>query len=286
MKELPGVSAGETSKELAALLKTLRAQFADELATPQSATCCSFDPGEPVLGCFLKSFLLWESTSVKASQALKRLETGIVDFNELRACMPDEVVRIIGERYPRAPERALRLRTALNVIFSREHRVTLEPLAALGRKEAREHLEKIDGVPSFVAARVCLLALSHHAAPVDSRIHRRLIEAKVVGADSTIEDAAITLEKKARAGELPEVYLLLQCWADEANYQPADSHLADLRPPHKPVAEHVRREQEAARKAARKAKLAATRPLRKKNKANERAGGGAGKSSIKKRSGR
>ena len=88
------MSAGETSKELAALLKTLRAQFADELATPQSATCCSFDPGEPVLGCFLKSFLLWESTSVKASQALKRLETAIVDLNELRACMPDEVVRI------------------------------------------------------------------------------------------------------------------------------------------------------------------------------------------------
>ncbi len=276
------MSSGETSKELAALLKTLRAQFADELAAPQSPTCCSFDPGEPVLGCFLKSFLLWESTTTKAAQALKRLETTIVDFNELRACMPDEVVRIIGERYPRAAERALRLRTALNVVFAKEHRVTLEPVAALGRKDAKEHLEKIDGVPPFVASRVCLLALSHHAAPVDSRIHRRLIEAKVVAAETSAEDAAAILEKKTRAGELPEVYLLLQRWADEANYQPADSHLADLRPPHKPVAEHVRREQEAARKAARKAKLAATRPLRKKKKGADR----PGKSSIKKRSGR
>jgi endonuclease III len=276
------VSSGETSKELTTLLKTLRAEFAEELTNPPAPTSCSFDPGEPVLGCFLKSFLLWESTTPKAAQALKRLELAIVDFNELRACMPDEIVRIIGERYPRAAERALRLRTGLNIIYSREHRVTLEPLAGLGRKEAREHLERIDGVPPYVAARVCLLALSHHAAPVDSRIHRRLIEAKVVAADSRPDEAATTLEKKTRAGELSEVYLLLQRWADEASYQPADSHLADLRPPHQPVAEHVRREQEAARKAARKAKLAATRPLRKKKGAADR----GGKGSIKKRTGR
>jgi hypothetical protein len=276
------VNSGETSKELTALLKTLRADFAESLAAPQPPACCSFDPAEPVLGCFLKSFLLWESTTTKAVQALKRLESAIVDFNELRACMPDETVRIIGERYPRAAERALRLRTALNVIFSREHRVTLEPIAALGRKEAKEHLEHIDGVPPFVAARVCLLALSHHVAPVDSRIHRRLIEAKVVGAETRPEEAAAVLEKKTRAGELPEVYLLLQAWADEANYQPADSHLADLRPPHKPVAEHVRREQEAARKAARKAKLAASRPLRKKSASRDR----SAKDAAKKRSGR
>ncbi len=276
------MSSGETSKELTALLRTLRADFAEELTSPPPPTCCSFDPGEPVLGCFLRSFLMWESTAAKAAQALRKLELAIVDFNELRACMPDEIVRIIGERYPRAAERALRLRTGLNIIFSREHRVTLEPLAGLERKEAREHLERIDGVPAFVAARVCLLALSHHSAPVDSRIHRRLIEAKVVGADSHAEDAGAMLEKKTRAGELPEVYLLLQRWADEANYQPADSHLADLRPPHQPVAEHVRREQEAARKAARKAKLAATRPLRKKKSAADRAGKGA----VKKRSGR
>ncbi len=276
------MSSSETSKELTALLKSLRSDYAVALAQPQPPTCCTFDPGEPVLGCFLKSFLLWESTTAKAAQALKRLEATLVDFNELRACMPDEIVRIIGERYPRAGERALRLRTSLNVVFAREHRVTLEHLAALGRKEAREQLERLDGVPPFVAARVCLMGLSHHVAPVDSRIHRRLIEAKVVGENSTLDEAAALLEKKTRAGELPETYLLLQAWADDATYAPAESHLADLRPPHKPVAEHVRREQEAARKAARKAKLAATRPLRKKKAVRDR----AGKSTIKKRPGR
>ena len=265
------MSTADSSKELASLLKSLRADYAEALAkaaTPAAPT--PFDPGEPILACFLKSFLLWESTTAKATQALKRLEGAIVDFNELRACMPDEIVRIIGERYPRAAERALRLRTALNIIYAREHRVTLEHVANLSRKEAREHFEKLDGVPQFVSARVCLLGLSHHAAPVDSRIHRRLVEGKVVASDSSPEQSASLLESKTRAGELPEVYSLLQAWADDAAYGPADSHLSDLRPAHKPVAEHVRKEQEAARKAARRAKLG-PRSLRKKKAARSAA---------------
>jgi hypothetical protein len=276
------VSSAESSKELASLLKTLRAQYAEALAVPMPPVCCSFDPGEPLLGCFVRSFLIWESTTPKAVQAIRRIESSIVDFNELRTCMPDEIVRIIGERYPRAAERALRLRTALNVIFAREHRVTLEPVAGLGRKEAREHFDKLDGVPAFVASRVCLLGLAHHTAPVDSRIHRRLIEARIAPADSTPDEAAAIVERKARPGELPKVYLLLQAWADEANYTPADSHLSNLRPAHTPVAEHVRREQEAARKAARRAKLAASRPLRKKKAAKDR----AEKPSLRKRTDR
>ncbi|HMN41139.1 MAG TPA: hypothetical protein PKE29_09860 [Phycisphaerales bacterium] len=263
------MSAADTSKELSSLLKTLRGQYAQVLGAAQSS-CVLFDPGEPLLGCFLKSFMLWESTTAKAAQAIRRIEAALVDFNELRACMPDEIVGIIGERYPRATERALRMRTALNIIYSREHRVTLEPIVGMDRSQAREHFDRLDGVPAFVASRVCLCGLAHHAAPVDSRIHRRLIEAKLVHADSSPEAAAALLEKKSRPGELLETYTLLQAWADDAAYTSAESHLSDLRPRHKPVAEHIRKEQEARRKAARRAKLGPARALRKKKAAKER----------------
>ncbi len=259
------MSHGDSTKELASLLKTLRADYPAALAPAQPCTI-ALDPTEPLLSHFVKAFLVWESTTPKALQAIKRLEAALVDFNELRACMPDETVRIIGERYPRAAERALRLRTALNILYTRAHRVTLEHLAGTPQKEAREYLDKLDGVPPFVAARVCLLGLAHHAAPVDSRIQRRLIEAKVCPAESSPEFGAAHLEKHARDGELPEVYALLQAWADDASYPAAESHLSDLRPRHKPVAEHIKREQEAARKAARKAKRS-SRVLRKKKSA-------------------
>jgi endonuclease III len=253
------VTAADGSKELAALLRRLRDEHPAALAEPPVP--CPVDAAEPTLGCFLRSFMLWESTGPKAAQAVRKIEAAVVDYNELRACMPDELVKVIGERYPRAAERALRLRTALNVLFARHHAVTLEHLGALPPKEARAALDGLDGVPAFVSARVCLLHLGHHAAPVDSRIARRLAEAGVVPEGAPAEECVAALERRLRPGELPEAYALLQAWADDAAYPPAESHLADLKPRHKPVAQHVREQAEAERRAARKARL---RPVRKK----------------------
>lgn len=260
------MSAGETSRELTSLLKSLRSGH-DPAALATAAMAPVVFGGtavEPVLSQFIRSFLIWESTTTKAAQAQKKLEAAVVDVNELRMYMPDEFVKIIGERYPRAAERALRLRTALNVIYSREHAVTLERLNGQSKKDARDYFDRIDGVPGFVAARVSLLALSHHAAPMDSRIRRRLVEAKVVGSDLDEHDAAHALEKKTRGGELIEAYVLIQAGADEASYAAADSHLSDLKPVHKPVDRKVREEHEAARRAARK-KLKASRVGKKKD---------------------
>ncbi len=248
------MSAGEHSRELASLLKSLRAEHDSSslVAAATSPMTLGGSPVEPVLSQFIRSFLVWESTSTKAAQAQKKIEAAVVDVNELRMCMPDEFVKIIGERYPRAAERALRLRTALNVIYSHEHAVTLERLTGLARKDAREYFDRIDGVPAFVASRVSLLALAHHAAPVDSRIRRRLSEAKVIPADADEHDATAVIERKVRAGELVETYVLIQAGADTASYPAADSHLSDLKPMHTPVDRRIREEHEAARRAARK----------------------------------
>jgi hypothetical protein len=173
------------------------------------------DEREHILCEFIRSFLLWEATGARAAAAIRRLEQGLVDFNELRVCMPDELARLLGKTYPRCEERCLRLRTALNAIYAREHRVTLEHLARMSKRETKEYLESIEGVPRFVSARVQLLALSGHAAPIDGRIHRRLIDAEVVGADSTPDEAAGQLEKRVRAGEMLETYALLQAFADQ-----------------------------------------------------------------------
>jgi hypothetical protein len=208
-------------KELAALLKQLRADYPQALDGAIEAA--PIDQAEPLLGHFLRSFLIWESTLAKAALAMKRIEQSVVDFNELRVCMPGEMVRVLGERYPRAEERARRLRTALNAIYSREHKVSLERLSEMSKRESREYLETLDGTPRFVAARVSLLGLAGHMAPVDGRMVRRLIERGVVEADSTPEAAAASLERKVRAAEMPECYALLQAWSDEGTHEHAEA---------------------------------------------------------------
>lgn len=210
----------EGSKEIGQLLRHLRATY------PEVSACAgepiAIDTAEPVLDQFVRSFMVWESTAAKAALAMKRIEQAVVDFNELRVCMPGELVRIIGERYPRAEERARRMRAALATVYSREHRVGLERLSELSKREAKDYLESLDGTPRFVAARVALLALGGHAAPVDGRILRRLQERGVVDADATPETAAIALERKIRAGEMMEFYSMLQAWSDDAASESAE----------------------------------------------------------------
>lgn len=173
------------------------------------------DHAEPILCEFVRAFLVWESTTAKAAAVIKRLDQSLVDFNELRICMTDELLRLMGRGVPRVEERAQRLRVALNGVYAREHAVTLEHLATLSKREAREYLESLDGVPRFVSARVMLVCFSAHTAPVDSRILRRLIEAQAAEANASPDEVAGQLERRVRAGEMPETYALLQAWADD-----------------------------------------------------------------------
>jgi endonuclease III len=209
------VTATEHSKEVAGLMRKLRNEYPHALeagATPQAVV----DPAEPLLGEFVRSFMIWESTTAKAEAVLKRMADAVVDFNELRVCLPDELAGMMGERYPRVEERALRLRAALNEIYHRQHAVTLEPLLTMNKRDAKDYLDSLEGVPRFVSARLLLLCLGSHAAPTDGRITRRLVESHVVENGSTPEAAGAALERLVRAGEMIDVYRLLQAWADDA----------------------------------------------------------------------
>ena len=131
------MTATEHSKEVIGLMRKLRSEYSHALeadAAPQAVV----DPAEPLLGEFVRSFMIWESTTAKAEAVLKRMADAVVDFNELRVCLPDELARMMGERYPRVEERALRLRAALNEIYHRQHAVTLEPLLTMNKRDAKD----------------------------------------------------------------------------------------------------------------------------------------------------
>ncbi|MFN7020227.1 MAG: hypothetical protein ACK4WH_02725 [Phycisphaerales bacterium] len=228
------MSTSERSREIVALVRKLRSEFGDLAAANAGADLEPVNsgtsgpatgvlgPDQPILNEFVRSMLIWEAGCTKAAAAIRRIDGSCVDLNEFRVCLPTEMVKIIGERYPRVEERCLRLRAALNQLFIREHSLTLQHLASLGKREAREYLEALDGVPRFVSARVCLLCLGGHCAPVDSRILRRLLDAGVVDADATPETAAGLIERSIKAGELLDLYRLLQCAVDHSQGHSGD----------------------------------------------------------------
>lgn len=179
----------------------------------ESRCCCHNDP---VLRELVRSYLVWESTTPKAEAALKRIDQAVVDVNELRVCMPTEIAQIMGANYPKAEERATRLRATLNDLYRREHCLKLFHLKEKSRKESRAYLETLAAIPAFVAARVAVLKLGINVVPMDERQLQCLKNARALATTTDLSTALGMVEKAVKAADMPETAYALQAWSDEA----------------------------------------------------------------------
>jgi hypothetical protein len=216
------MSAPEKTKQIESLLEKLRKQLGGGKGESIAPAPCKageaplWCEADPVVTEFVKSFLLWEAASPRACGAMEAIASSIVDLNELRVSLVEEIVAVIGKNYPRAHERANRLKAALNDVYRREHCVRLAHLLDKNKRDARAYLESLAETPHFVASRTFLVALGGHAMPVDERLLTKLIEADVVDNESaTPESTASVLEKAIRSGDSAEAHGLFQVWADE-----------------------------------------------------------------------
>lgn len=205
------VSSQDPAKKLSALLKSLRARYG-ESAADQALEGCPAE-SDPLLWQLVYGFMLWESSATRAVPANKKLHASVVDYNELRVCLPEELAGMIGDRYPRAPERVTRLRSTLNDLYRKEHAVSIAKLVDASKRDARLVLESLEGMPHFVAARLMLLALGGHAFPIDDRIHQALVSEGAAPED--LDEASSWLERQFRVGEAAPAYALIEAWMND-----------------------------------------------------------------------
>lgn len=223
------------AKKLAALLKKIRRDHAAE-APP------SRDPVTQLVVGFLE----WNAPRKLAREAHNRIMGVMVDNNDLRVSHTHELVQLMGEGYPRADERAARLREALQEIFIREHGVGLDNLGEKPKKQVRQYLETLPGTPRFVALQVYVLSFGGHAVPIDDRMAELLKQEGAAEVDSDVDSIADYVERHVKAEETVETYLSLQAWAD-ANHRKATPKPAPAAP--KPQPKEAR-EKEASKPAA------------------------------------
>lgn len=210
--------SADLTKKLASLLRRLRGQHT-ELAAPVVVP----DPPDgfdDLVHQLVYSMLLWEASTGQARNALKRIREAVVDYNELRVCVADEVSHVIGDKYPLSLERAMRLRTTLHDIYQRQHAISLSHLADLGKREARHYLDSLSGCPPFVSARVCVVQGLGHAIPVDERLCSLLVQEQVLEPGTPVEQATSWLEHHIKAEEGRDIALLFQAWSDEHGHAP------------------------------------------------------------------
>jgi len=212
------LSSSDPAKVFAALLKRLRGKHE---GVPPVIPDDPASHGSALIEQLIYSFMLWEASSSQAKVGARKLAESFADLNELRVAFPHETAGVLGERYPLAVERCLRLRCVLQELYQREHAMSLVSLISAGKREARQYLESMPGMPTFVAARMLAIGLGGHAVPADYRLMELLSDEKALPEDvDGPGEASAWLERQVRASEAGVVASVLQGWSDEKGTSP------------------------------------------------------------------
>ena len=172
-------------------------------------------PRDPI-AVLIFSYLLWESTTKQADDAMRKVMGAIVDFNELRVSLPNEIAGLIGARYPLAIERAQRLKLSLQSIYLDQHAVSLDHLAEKGKRESKAFMEGLEGIPPYVSARVLQRCFGVHLIPVDDRLVDLMVDAKVFSEVVDSAEASSWLSRQVKSQEGDSVSDALRCFVDKA----------------------------------------------------------------------
>jgi len=151
----------------------------------------------------------------RAQTAIDRILEYAIDWNEVRVSLPSELHRLLGETFPDGLACSQRLVQALQSVYEREHRISLDRLKSLGRREARQYLDALKGVDEYAAAGVMIWSLGGHAIPIDDRQWQVLKDADLVQASAARGEVQAFLERHIGAADGRRFCVILQTVASK-----------------------------------------------------------------------
>jgi hypothetical protein len=94
--------------------------------------------------------LCQDSTESAAKNALKKIQSHFVDFNDLRVARTEEILEVIGNDMNNAEKSAANAVAMLNAVFQKYDSLATENISGTGKKGVKEALEKVSGLSDFV----------------------------------------------------------------------------------------------------------------------------------------
>lgn len=149
-------------------------------------------------------------TEAAAQSASKRFADYFVDLNDLRVSRGEEIAEVLGEDSPVTREIASALSRALLAIFDQYNAVSLQALKKVGKRPAKQILERLDGVSHFVANYCMLTSLQAHAIPLTTKTIAYLRSNDLVDAGADEHDIEGFLARQISAKNAYEFYALLR----------------------------------------------------------------------------
>jgi endonuclease III len=152
-----------------------------------------------------------EKMSERAAQsATKRFADYFVDLNDLRVSRAEEIVEVLGADTPVTRDIALALTRALRAVFDKYNTVSLKVLKRIGKRPARQVLERMNGASPFVVDYCMLTSLQGHAVPLTKKMIDYLKSNELVDEGADEQEIEGFLARLISAENAYEFYTLLR----------------------------------------------------------------------------
>jgi hypothetical protein len=148
--------------------------------------------------------------------ALKRFDEYFVDLNDLRVSSPEEIIENLGEDTPATRIIAGNLIRVLRFIFDQYNVVSLQSLQKMGKRPARQVLERIPHLSDFAINYCMLTSLKAHAIPLTKMMIKYLRNNELVHPDADEHQIEGFLTKQVAAKNAYEFYSLLRKESESA----------------------------------------------------------------------
>ncbi|MHC4186568.1 MAG: hypothetical protein ACYST2_00330 [Planctomycetota bacterium] len=180
-------------------------------------------------------------------KVLKRFNDYFVDLNDLRVSSAEEIIEKLGEETSETKIVADNLIYTLRHIFDQYNAVSLESLQKIGKRPAKQVLERFPQLSNFAINYCMLTSLKAHAIPLTEKMLEYLRRNELVHPDADEQQIEGFLTKQISAKNGYEFYSLLRKESESA-----------------------RKKKKSKKKSATKAK-SKTKPKTKKKKTSKRA---------------
>ena len=149
-------------------------------------------------------------TQSATNAAMKRFEEYFIDLNDLRVSRSEEVIELLGGKSPASKSIAVVLAKTLGSVFDKYNCVSLKSLKKIGKKPARQILEKLDGMTTFAVNYCVLTSLGGQAAPVTETMIEYLKAHELVHPDADQHQIEGFLARQIASSNSYEFYFLLR----------------------------------------------------------------------------
>jgi len=152
-----------------------------------------------------------------AKAALKKIQSHFTDYNDLRVARREEIVEVINSDIKDAPKTAETITALLNADYQKYDCLAPEDFAGAGKKDARDILEKFNGMTPFICSYVMLTVLNAHAVPLTDKMIEYLKANNLIDPQFDNAQAVSFVEKQISASNAYAFYTAIRHDSELAN---------------------------------------------------------------------